>query len=185
MSHKISISGVLRVYRTVNQFPVGSPIVVSNMVVDDGLSAISRLIGGGYGVPSVGAGMTTYPLGDLAGAAVGRMLLGTRAALPPVTGADGDLGPIPNINVPSNGALIGSFSTADSTLVVSYPTTTSVRFTATLPAGSWNAPSSAITEEMLLTAMGTVFARVILGTPVNTTAGTGLSFAHDIILNRA
>lgn len=185
MIQRVQAVGRLRVFRTLNRRFTELLVDTHNMVVDDGLSAISRLIGGGYGAPTVGAGMTTYPLTDLSGAAVGSMLLGIRDGLMPPAAGDGDAGVIPDVSIPNSSGFKGSFSTSGSTLAVSYPTAVSVRFTATVGAGLWSDPQPPITEEMLVTEMGTVFARVVLPLPVSTTLGNGLSFVHDIILSRA
>ncbi len=186
MSDGIRACGRLRIYRTgVNRRFTECLVDTHNLIVDDGLSAISRLIGGGYGVPVVGAGVTTYPLSALSGASVSTMLLGTRDALPAPLPGDGDAGPIPTVDVPAGGGFRGQFTAVGGTLAISYPTPTSVRFTAYAGTGQWNDPNPPITEEMLLTEMGTVFARVVLPIPVNTTSSSGLSFVHDIILSRA
>jgi hypothetical protein len=186
MRDSLCVTGRLRVYETdLNRRFTRKLVDTHNLVVDDGLSAISRLLGGGHGVPAVGAGLTTYPLVALSGAAVGTMLLGTRDGLSPPTGGDGDLGPIPPGDVASGGGFRGQFSTAAGTLVVTYPSALAVTFTATADAGAWNAPNPPITEEMLLTEMGTVFARVVLSLPVQTTSSNGLAFIHDILLSRA
>lgn len=186
MSDGLRAIGRLRVYSIdVNRRFTGLLLDVHNLVVDDGLSAISRLIGGGHGLSAVGAGATTYPLLTLSGASVGSMLLGTRDGLAPAAPGDGDLGPIPGPFIPSGAGFVGRFTAAGGTLAVSYPSATAVRFTAAIGSGLWNAPNPPITEEMLLTEMGTVFARVVLPAPVQTTPSSGVSFVHEITFSRA
>jgi hypothetical protein len=157
-----------------------------NLVVNLGVQALPLLLGGGYGAPALsGIGLS---LPTLSGASVGSMVLGNQpipAAVDPTDVTPIALGYIASVNPANPLAHDAIFSTASAALAVSYPTPYSVRFTAVVPPGACNASDhAAITEEMLLTVVGTVFARVAFGTSLSLTTnavtsagGTVLNFA--------
>ena len=183
---RIGVRGRLRVYRTdLNRLFIGEPVVdTHNLVMDDGLSALAVLLGGGFGNPTLVGNALPIVGGNasaaLSGASLSTMLVGTRSPAPTPVPGDGASGEIPSANVPA----VGRFTVVGSTLAVSYPDAFTVTFTGTIAAGAYDAPAAAITEEMLLTGMGTVFSRVALPTPVNTLPAQGLSFVHDVIFSR-
>lgn len=132
-----------------------------NIVVDLGLSAISRLLGGGANSPTVGG----TGVGDINEIAVGKMEIGNTVT--PPTPAAGDTTGV--------GALVYT-----PPLVVTYPSATSVLFSGLVPATELN--GTTLTEEALKLKNGKLFAKTIFSEPK--TSSFGLQFDHEIIIER-
>jgi hypothetical protein len=133
-----------------------------NLVVNIGLSAISRLLGGNVGAPSVG-GSGFSALDDIA---VSSMVLGNHPS--PTTPAVGDIVGVQQlVYTPS--------------LSVSYPDDYSITFEGTIPQTDGNGLT--ITEEALLLRNGLLFARTTFAVPK--TSAAALLFTHTISFSRA
>jgi len=135
-----------------------------NLVVNNGLSAFSRLLGGGVGTPLIGGlGFSTW-----SEVAVTTMELGAAAVPPPPQATDTN----------GVGALVYT-----PRLVVEYPDPYTVSFSGVIPI--LELIGTTITEECLRLGNGLVFAKVKLATPTLKTGATALQFVHDISLVRA
>jgi len=170
MHDSFAVRGRLRVF-AINDDIVSSDPTVSgrllldqhNLVVNQGLSALSRLLGGGAGTPLV-SGVAFSSLDEIA---VKTMELGSAAVPPPPQATD----------VGGVGSLVYTPS-----LVVTYPDAYTVRFQGVLPL--LELVGTTITEECLRLANNLVFAKVKLVTPVLKTNTTALAFLHDVSIER-
>lgn len=135
-----------------------------NKIVDVGMQVFSRMLGGGANSPLVGGDAFS----DLSEIAVAHMELGN--ATNPSPPADGDTAGVSAIlYVP--------------TLVVTYPSTTSVRFSGVIP--STEANGAAISEEALKLANGKLFAKIAISPAHTKLPGTALQINHTINFARA
>lgn len=134
------------------------PVVdTHNLVVDVGLSILSRFLGRNRGAPLVG-GTGFSDIDDLT---IDRMQLGSTSA--PAAPVAGDTTGV--------GTLLPAFP-----LTVSYPTTTSIRFSSVIPIGEL--VGTTITEEALLTINSKVFAKTTFS--IRKTGSAALQFVHTI-----
>ena len=132
-----------------------------NLVVDTGLKAYTRFLGGNRGTPEVG-GLSIISLSDLT---VSRMVLGNTVNPPSPTPAD------------ATGVYTLLYTP---TLAVSYPTNYSIMFSGLVPAGV--AAGVTFTEEALMLSNGLVFAKTTFLVPKRT--GYSVQFSHQISTNR-
>lgn len=115
----------------------------SNLIVDNGLSAVSRMLGHGLNFPSVGGG----GVASVADLRVSTMKLGT--TLNPTAPATG------NTDISENPP-----SYTVSFIAVYYPSTTAVTFAGVVPQGATALNGLALTEEGLFLANGVMIAHV-------------------------
>lgn len=144
MSSKLGVHGSIEVIRL---YPNGCRAVMlrkPNLIYDNGLSALSRLLGG-FGSPGTVGGVGYGTLSDIA---VRTMQFGTN----------------PSPTVPVNAGTTGVETLLyQSDVAVTYPTASSVQFQASIPLEEGN--GTTITEECLIMGNGVVFARVLLNEP--------------------
>lgn len=160
-SNPLGVVGSLRVYAVTAK---RRTLVLHkrNLVVNIGLSAVSRLLGGNVGAPSVGGGGFST-LDDIA---VSTMRLGNH----------------PSPTIPAVGDTVGVQQLIYTpALSVSYPDDYSVTFEGTIPATDGNGLT--ITEEALLLRNGLLFARTTFAVPKTNAAA--LLFTHTISFSRA
>jgi len=135
----------------------------NNHIVDVGVSLVSRLLGFGRGLPSLGpVGITS--VNDLK---IDIMRIATAVA--PAAPANGD------------SALAGAVAYTMTPLSVTYPTDTKVMFRGLLPVDAL--VGSDITEEGLFLASGVLVARVTFP-PITKLATHALQFDHEIEVQR-
>lgn len=138
----------------------------SNIIVDNGLSAVSRMLGSGLGFPGVGG----KPVMSYADLLVTRMDIGT--TLNPTAPATTDTAiseapPSYTINF----------------LSVYYPTATSVRFAGVVPQAASALNGQALTEEGLFLANGAMIAHVTFSPEVKIPSHA-IQLEHTITISR-
>lgn len=165
---RVGIEGILRVYeipddrvRSVDELKDFPCLVKRNLILNNGLSAISRLLGDNQGSPTVGGS----GINDLTDITINRMELGN--ALSPTAPAVGD----------TTGVTSLLYAPA---LVVTYPTPYTVVFSGLVPISQF--VNSVFTEEALKMANGMIFARTIFS--VTKTNSAALQFNHTISVSR-
>lgn len=134
-----------------------------NLIVNNGLAAIAKFLGGGAGSPTVG-GLGVASIADLV---VNRMELGN-AVSPPVVVVTDTVSVVSLVYVPQ--------------LIINYVTAYSLRFSGIIRHGEMN--GTTFTEEALKMANGLVFAKVN-GFAVLKQANKAKQFDHDVIFARA
>lgn len=140
----------------------------SNLVVDLGLSAISRMIGFGLGAPNVTNGTDTVGVSDYTDLQITEMRLGNLNNPTAPTAADNDM---------EDPILLTTI-----TPTVTYPGNAQVRWSGTLPANAFTGDQ--VTEEGLFLENGALFARTTFA-PQAIVSGSGLQFDHTFTLARA
>lgn len=133
-----------------------------NLIVNNGLAAIAKFLGGAAGSPTVG-GLGVASIADLV---VNRMELGN-AVSPPVVAATDTMSVVSLVYVPQ--------------LLVGYPTAYSIRFSGIVRHSEMN--GTTFTEESLKMANGVVFAKVN-GFAVLKQASKAKQFDHEIVMGR-
>lgn len=138
----------------------------SNVIVDQGLTAVSRMIGHGLGFPAVGA----YGVSSVADLRVTTMHLGTTLNPPAPATTDTAI----SENPPSY--IIGS-------VTAFYPSATSVTLAGVLPQAASSLNGFAFTEEGLLLANGALIAHVTFAPEVKIPSHA-IQFEHTITVSR-
>ncbi len=171
------VKGVLRVYelRGVNSLLTAADLAAAvadgyavkaiethNLVVNQGLEAIAKFLGGNAAAPTVG-GSTFAELMDIT---VGTMELGSAVAPSAPLVAD----------TTSVSVLVYT-----PPIIVSYPTAYSVKFSGLVPVGEAN--GTTFTEEALKLVNGKVFAKTTFSKAK--TSAYALQFDHTILFARA
>jgi len=136
-----------------------------NIIVDIGLSMISRIIGGNAGLPQVYHPTTPFGFSSITDIAVAKMELGN-AAVPPVPAAGDTTGV---------GALLFTPN-----LTVTYPDNFSVQFSGLVPKADFDGET--FTEEALLLRNGQLFAKTRFSKAK--TASFALQFDHKFTFSR-
>lgn len=169
----VTVTGTLRVSRLpVNRLFTDEELVREKLVVREernllvnlGLQVFSRQLGGNVGAPTIG-GSTFGSISDLV---VTRMLLGNASS------------PAAPVTTDTTGVTAVLF---EPSLVVTYPTDYSVRFTGIMPTTEGN--GSTITEEALYLSNGMVFAKRVLSPGEIKDSSVALQFDHEFSFNRA
>ncbi len=161
IAHGVGILGILRVFRVVGAHKA-LVLEKRNLVVNQGLAAPSRFLGGNVGSPTVG-GVGFSSLDDLA---VTTMKLGNH----------------PSPNAPAVTDTVGIQQLVYTpTLAVTYPDAYTVQFQGAIPATDGNGLT--ITEEALYMRNGLLFARTIFSMPK--TSSYALLFTHSFSFSRA
>lgn len=138
----------------------------SNIIVDNGLSAVSRMLGSGLNFPDVGG----KPVMSYADLLVTTMKLGTTLNPPaPATTDTAISEAIPSYTI--------------NFLGVYYPTATSVRFAGVVPQSATALNGSALTEEGLFLANGAMIAHVTFSPEVKI-ASHAIQLEHQITVSR-
>jgi len=186
----ITLKGTLRITRVrsdvLDEYGRGGPIdpvtlqglrfagvaelrqTISNMVVDLGLSAISRLVGFGLAAPDVTNGTDTFGVTDVNSLKVDTMKFGNLNSPTAPAAADNDLeDPTPLTSV---------------TPTVAYPGNYTVRWSGLIAAGLFTGDQ--VTEEALFIENDALFARTTFS-PEAIVAGFGVQFDHDFVFARA
>lgn len=138
----------------------------SNVIVDNGLSAVSRMLGSGLSFPGVGGHAVT----SIADLLVTRMDIGT--TLNPPAPATSDIAiseAIPSYTI--------------NFLSVYYPTLTSVRFAGVVPQAVTALNGQALTEEGLFLANGAMIAHVTFAPEVKIPSHA-IQLEHTITISR-
>ena len=179
MRHLLSVCGRLQIYNLMNDTVLighdleaacaaGAAVLAydqHNLIVNNGLSAISRFLGNNINAPTINGGSGFSTLADLT---IGTMALGSSVS------------PAPPVVTDSTSVATLVYSPV---LSVSYPTAFSIRFSGVLPIGELI--GTTITEEALKTVSGLVFAKVALATPYMKTGANAAQFDHTITFARA
>jgi hypothetical protein len=138
----------------------------SNVIVDNGLSAVSRMLGSGLGFPGVGG----KPVSSVADLLVTRMDIGTTLNPPAPTTSDTAISEaIPSYQI--------------NFLSVYYPTATSVRFAGVVPQSVTALNGQALTEEGLFLANGAMIAHVTFAPEVKIPTHA-IQLEHTITISR-
>jgi len=135
----------------------------SNLILDSGLSALSRFLGNNAGAPLVG-GVGFSSTDDLT---VGEMLIGNHPSPQEPTAQDTTAALSPRLTLP---------------VTVTYPTETSIQFEALVAISESNGIS--FSEEALILRNGVIFAKTTITPPKLKTSANAVQFNHRISIGR-
>lgn len=135
-----------------------------NLIVNQGLSVISRFLGNNANAPLINGGAGFADISDIT---IGSMHLGSAVAPP---------APLPTDTVSVSTLVYAPV------LTVTYPDAFSIQFSGVIPITEL--VGTTITEEALRTVSGLVFAKVTLAVPYLKTSGNAVQFDHLISFAR-